>query len=148
VFNVRYGEKANTVETQTTKLGNTYTVRYDEDAFPDFTPYAVKDKSGKIMEIHLPKDALVGESADQIRYATQLLKEKYPNWETDFGFTDSQIEAIKKNKGPIGPGLKKNPAEHLTWHHDKETGKMILVPYDLNKSFDHTGGHKFWGKQQ
>lgn len=147
-FNVHFGEKRNTVETQTTKQGNTYTVHYDKDAFPDFTPYAIKDKNERLLEVSLPTDALVGSSADQTRYATQLLKEKYPNWRTEFGFTDSQITAIEKNKGPIGPGLKVDPAEHLTWHHDKETGKMILVPYDLNNSFDHTGGHRFWGKQK
>ncbi|MCS1351667.1 HNH endonuclease [Mechercharimyces sp. CAU 1602] len=38
--------------------------------------------------------------------------------------------------------------ENLTWHYDKETGKLILVPYDLNDSFRHTGGHKYWGQQR
>jgi hypothetical protein len=147
-FKVRYGDRRNTVDTQATEVGNTYTVKYDKDGFPDFTPYAVKGKNGKLLEITLPTDALVGESQDQTRYATQLLKEQYPNWKTEFGFTDSQIKAIEKNKGSIGPGLRKNKAEQLTWHHDKETGKMILVPWDLNITFKHSGGHAFWGSQK
>ncbi|MBA4601541.1 HNH endonuclease [Thermoactinomyces sp. AMNI-1] len=36
----------------------------------------------------------------------------------------------------------------MTWHHDIETGKLILVPWDLNNAFKHTGGHKFWGQQK
>ncbi|QKG84465.1 hypothetical protein GXN76_08245 [Kroppenstedtia pulmonis] len=147
-FKVNYGEKRNTVETKTTKEGNTYTVSYDGDAFPDFSPYAVKSKNGEPIEIILPDDTLVGPSSDQTRYTTQLLKEKYPNWRTEFGFTESQIASIEKNKGSIGPGIFKNSAEQLTWHHDKETGKLILVPYDLNNTFQHSGGHQFWGSQK
>jgi hypothetical protein len=92
----------------------------------------------------------VGPSNKQTVYATKLLRERYPNWETEFGFTEAQIEAIKKNKGSIGPGIKNHPepGEQLTWHHDKETGRMILIPYDVNNGFDHTGGHKFWGSQE
>lgn len=91
---------------------------------------------------------MVGRSKDQTRYATQLLKEKYPNWREEFGFTDSQITAIEKNLGSIGPRVKVDKYEQLTWHHDKETGKMILVPYVVNHTFKHTGGHTYWGKQR
>ncbi|MCS1351668.1 hypothetical protein [Mechercharimyces sp. CAU 1602] len=45
-FKIRYGDKANTIETRTTSAGNTYTVGYNGDALPDFTPYAVKDALG------------------------------------------------------------------------------------------------------
>lgn len=54
---------------------------------------------------------------------------------------DKRIDSIHRNKGSIGPIL---PAERdmtkwspsqiedakqkLTWHHDKENGKLILVP--------------------
>ncbi|PTM58365.1 HNH endonuclease [Desmospora activa] len=143
------GHKRNTVDTKEIN-GVEYTIRYDEDAFVDFTPYAKRDQNGNLLEIQLPADSVVGSSNKQTVYATKLLRERYPNWETEFGFTESQIEAIKKNKGSIGPGIKNNPGpgEQLTWHHDKEAGKMILVPYDLNNGFDHTGGHKFWGNQE
>lgn len=158
-FNVRYGNKANTTETQTSVLGREYTTTFDGDAFPDFTPYALKDNNGRVIEIDLPADAVVGPSADQTRYATQLLKEKYPNWKTELGLTESQKVSIEANQGSLGPPLPKNREnwtneqvnhlkEKLTWHHDKDTGKMILVPWDLNDAIKHTGGHRFWGKQK
>lgn len=160
-FKVRYGEKANTTETGKSGLGREYSVSFDKDAFPDFSKYAIKDKEGNPIEVILPSDALVGSSSDQTRYATQLMKEKYPNWETDLGFSDSQIDSIRRNQGSIGPTLpaqrdmtKWSPSQiedakqKLTWHHDKETGKLILVPWDLNDTIKHTGGHKFWGRQK
>ncbi|TCS92838.1 HNH endonuclease [Hazenella coriacea] len=132
---------------KTTKQGNTYTVTYDSNGFPNFDPW-------KKAEIHLPSDAIVGGSSDQTRFATILLKERYvkeygsENWKDRLknqGFTNDQIESIDKGEGSIGG--KNDRKTKLTWHHHQDTGKLILVPYDLNNTFKHTGGHKIWGQQ-
>jgi DNase/tRNase domain of colicin-like bacteriocin len=138
--------------TKTTKQGNTYTVRYDEEGFPNFLPYAKKDKDGNPIIIQLPSDAIVGRSSDQTRFATILLKERYikrygDRWKEELrneGFTEDQIESIDKGDGSIG----RDKSAKLTWHHHQDTGKMVLVPYDLNNTFKHTGGHKIWGEQR
>ncbi|MBA4600977.1 HNH endonuclease [Thermoactinomyces mirandus] len=134
--------------TKTTKQGNTYTVTYDKNGFPDFEPHAKKDKDGNPIIIYLPEDAIVGASAAQTQFATKLLKERYvkkygeTKWKDQMkseGFTDAQIESIDKGKGSIGR-KEEGYANRLTWHHDVETGKMVLVPFDLNNTFKHTGG--------
>ena len=141
--------------TKTTKQGNIYTVTYDENGFPDFEPHAKKDKDGNPVVIYLPEDAIVGTSGNQTRFATKLLKERYvkqygeDKWKDQMrseGFTDDQIESIDKGLSSIG--APRDYANKLTWHHDVETGKMVLVPYDLNNTFKHTGGHAIWGQQK
>jgi hypothetical protein len=121
----------------------------DDHAFPGFRKYAKKDIYGNVIEIDLPNDAIVGPSASQTKFASILLKEKYPNWKTDLGLTEEQINALEKNRGSIGPKGWSMEArkEKLTWHHDKESGKMVLVPFDLNNKYPHTGGHEYWGSQ-
>jgi A nuclease of the HNH/ENDO VII superfamily with conserved WHH/Protein of unknown function (DUF4244) len=135
--------------TMKTAEGNEYEVKYDEHAFPNFRKHAKKDIYGNVIEIDLPNDAIVGPSASQTKFASILLKEKYPNWKTDLGLTEEQLKALEKNRGSIGPKGWSMDArkEKLTWHHDKESGKMILVPFDLNNKFPHTGGHLYWGSQ-
>ncbi|AUS10061.1 hypothetical protein C1X05_15330 [Laceyella sacchari] len=143
----------NETKTKTTKEGNTYTVEYDSEGFPKFEPHAKKDKDGKPITIQLPADAIVGSSGSQTKFATILLKERYINkygdkWKDQLrseGFTDGQIDSIDKELGSIGPVRDKK--NKLTWHHHQETGKMILIPFDLNNAFKHTGGHKVWGAQ-
>lgn len=34
--------------------------------------------------------------------------------------------------------------EVLTWYHNQETGKMILVRSNVHSAFKHTGGNQLW----
>ncbi|SMO95181.1 HNH endonuclease [Melghirimyces algeriensis] len=107
-------------------------VPYDENGFPDFEQWVVA-------EVQLPNDKIVGSHGTQLSLSTDLLKEKYPDWEKRFNLPPSTKDDLKSGKGS---------PEGYTWHHHQDTGRMQLIPRDVHQRARHTGGHAIWGKQK
>jgi hypothetical protein len=61
-----------------------------------------------------------------------------------FNFSPEQIRSIEQSSSNIA---NKRTKTGLTWHHDTESEKIILVPWDLHDLFRHTGGNAIWAKQ-
>ncbi|MCS1351166.1 HNH endonuclease [Mechercharimyces sp. CAU 1602] len=106
-------------------------VYYNDDGFPVFDEWTVA-------EINIPDEKVVGKSPKQLALATELFKQKYPDWETRFDLPEKTKQDIRKGKG--------SPKDY-TWHHHQDTGRMQLIPRDVHESARHTGGHAIWGKQ-
>ncbi len=134
------------------KNGKTYDIKFDELGFPDLKNSDAFIKGG---EVDLIKDC--GLKSEDLRKmtgtshmekASEFLQKKIDAGEIDLkkllkeqGYSDKKIkivmDSISEGKGSLD--------KILTWHHHQETGKMLLVRYDVHNAIGHTGGNSLWG---
>lgn len=89
-------------------------------------------------EATMPSEKTQAANDVQFREATSQLREAIKeNQELGKQFTSEQLEAIEHGDSKI-PGL--------TWHHDTETGKLVLVDSEVHENNRHTGGDSLWGR--
>jgi filamentous hemagglutinin len=106
-------------------------VVYDQRGFPIFDPYVKYETriTGDLKNM-LP-DA-------HKRAATRQLRADIESGRVDRRiFSDTEFYNIQKGKAKIGD---------YTWHHHQDTGRIQLVPEDVNDWFKHIGGNSIWRK--
>ena len=86
-------------------------VRFTRQGYPDYTPWIFEEGG-------VPADVWIKYSGDRgkdFRRARNAMREKLndPNW---------------------------HAPDNYTWHHHEDTGRMLLIPSDLNNGIGHTGG--------
>ncbi len=133
-----------------TKHGKTYDIEFDELGFPKFQNSDAFIKGGEInlLDEFSAEELSKMKGSKHMSEASKMLQKKIDAGEIDLkkllkeqGYSDKKIKKVMSSIENGDSSLN----SVLTWHHHQETGRMMLIRYDVHRGVGHTGGNKLWG---